>query len=108
MLCLTGAFDNVSVVVRHTLMQVLTPDHMRGRVSAVNLIFIGSSNEIGGLESGMVAQAFGPTASVVSGGIGTLFVVAFWSFLFPSLRRFGTLTADEEIGKGEVNDKAVV
>src|SRR6202020_1939059 len=65
MLLLTGAFDNVSVVVRHTLVQVLTPDHMRGRVSAVNNVFIGASNEIGGFESGLTAQLFGPIWSVV-------------------------------------------
>jgi len=91
MLCLTGALDNISVVVRHTLIQLHTPDAMRGRVSAVNSIFIGSSNEVGGFESGLVAQAFTPVFSVVSGGIGTLLVVAIWSLAFPRLRRFGTL-----------------
>ncbi|MBN2449287.1 MAG: MFS transporter [Lentisphaeria bacterium] len=91
MLFLTGFFDNVSVVVRHTLVQLRTPNEMRGRVSAVNAIFIGSSNELGGFESGLVAQAFGPVASVVSGGIGTLLVVAAWTRLFPGLRRVGTL-----------------
>ncbi len=96
MLFLTGAFDNISVVVRHTLIQVLTPDAMRGRVSAVNAIFIGSSNEIGGLESGVVAQGFGPLISVISGGIGTLLVVILWSLIFPTLRRVGTLTAEGE------------
>lgn len=96
MLFFTGALDNVSVVVRHTLVQLLTPDHMRGRVSAVNSIFIGSSNEIGGLESGVIAQAFGPAVSVVSGGIGTLAVVALWAILFPRLHRFGMLTGAQE------------
>ena len=96
MLCLTGALDNISVVVRHTLVQTLTPDHMRGRVSAVNSIFIGSSNEIGGLESGLVAQAFTPAVSVISGGIGTLVVAAIWALAFPHLRQFGALTAAPE------------
>lgn len=96
MLFLTGAFDNISVVVRHTLVQLLTPDHMRGRVSAVNWIFIGSSNEIGGLESGMLAQAFSPLISVVSGGIGTILVVATWALAFPRLRRFGSLNITPE------------
>jgi len=96
MLFLTGAMDNVSVVVRHTLVQLLTPDHMRGRVSAVNSIFIGSSNEIGGLESGLVAQYFTPTISVVGGGIGTLVVVILWALAFPRLRRFGALTTEAE------------
>jgi MFS family permease len=91
MLCLTGALDNVSVVVRHTLIQLLTPDAMRGRVSAVNSIFIGSSNEIGGLESRLVAHWLSPTLSVVTGGIGTLVVVALWALIFPNLRRFGAL-----------------
>src|SRR5205823_5838205 len=75
MLLLIGAFDNVSVVVRHTLVQMLTPDAMRGRVSAVNQVFIGASNEIGGLESGLTAAWWGPVGSVVVGGIGTILVV---------------------------------
>lgn len=91
MLFLTGVFDNVSVVVRHTLVQLITPDAMRGRVSAVNAIFIGSSNEVGGFESGLVAQWTSAVFSVVSGGIGTLIVVAAWCGLFPQLRKFGSL-----------------
>ena len=93
MLALTGAFDNVSMVVRHVVAQMSTPNQMRGRVSAVNAIFVGSSNEIGGFESGLVAQLFTPVISVVSGGLGTLAVVAAWSGLFPSLRRLGDLSA---------------
>ena len=89
MLALTGAFDNVSMVVRHVVSQMSTPNHMRGRVSAVNSIFIGSSNEIGGFESGLVAQLYNPVVSVVSGGIGTLVVALAWSGLFPSLRTLG-------------------
>ena len=91
MLALTGAFDNVSMVVRHVVSQMSTPNHMRGRVSAVNSIFIGSSNEIGGFESGLVAQLHNPVVSVVSGGIGTLVVMLAWSGLFPSLRTLGSL-----------------
>jgi len=101
MLFLTGAFDNISVVVRHTLIQLLTPDQMRGRVSAVNNIFIGSSNELGGMESGLIAQAFTPTVSVVSGGLGTLLIVALWAALFPRLRRYGSLTAEPEADSDE-------
>ena len=71
--------------------QMSTPNHMRGRVSAVNSIFIGSSNEIGGFESGLVAQLYNPVVSVVSGGIGTLVVVLAWSGLVPSLRTLGSL-----------------
>jgi predicted MFS family arabinose efflux permease len=87
-LFLTGVCDNVSVVVRHTLIQLLTPDAMRGRVAAVNGIFIGSSNELGGFESGVVAQAFSPVVSVVSGGVGCLLVVVATAVKAPQLRRF--------------------
>jgi MFS family permease len=93
MLFLTGLFDNVSVVVRHTLQQLLTPDDMRGRVSAVTSIFIGSSNELGGFESGLVARVFSPVVSVVSGGIGTLCVVAITALASPALRRFGSMAS---------------
>ncbi len=91
MLALTGVFDNVSVVVRHTLVQMLTPDAMRGRVSAVNQVFIGSSNELGGFESGLTAALWNPVASVVFGGIGTLVTVATVALLSPELRRCGRL-----------------
>jgi MFS family permease len=91
MLVMIGAVDNVSVVVRHTLVQVLTPDHMRGRVSAVNGVFIGASNELGGLESGLTAEWLGPVISVVAGGIGTLITVLATAIAFPQLRKFGPL-----------------
>ncbi len=97
MLALTGAFDNISVVVRHTLVQLATPNEMRGRVSAVNSIFISSSNELGGFESGTVAHFFGPVISVVSGGIGTIAIVLAWMGIFPSLRKVKRL-ADTEAG----------
>ncbi|MBI2506492.1 MAG: MFS transporter [Candidatus Latescibacteria bacterium] len=87
-LFLTGVCDNVSVVVRHTLIQLLTPDAMRGRVAAVNGIFIGSSNELGGFESGVVAQAFSPAISVVSGGVGCVLVVLATALAAPQLRGF--------------------
>ncbi len=93
MLALTGAFDNVSIVIRHVVMQMCTPNEMRGRVNAVSAIFIGSSNELGGFESGAVAQLFTPVISVVSGGIGTLAVVAAWTGLFPALRNLGSLSS---------------
>ncbi|MBX7218914.1 MAG: MFS transporter [Blastocatellia bacterium] len=86
MLFLTGVFDNVSVVIRMTLVQTLTPDDMRGRVSAVNSLFIGTSNELGGFESGTVAALLGPVFSVVSGGIGTLVVVAAVAAIWPQIR----------------------
>ena len=91
MLCLLGSCDNISVVVRSTLIQMLTPDDMRGRVSALNGLFIGTSNELGAFESGLVAGFLGPVVSVVSGGIGTLVVVAAIAWLFPQLRSYGRL-----------------
>ena len=86
-LVITGAADSVSVVVRNTLVQLETPDEMRGRVSAVSSIFIGASNQLGEFESGAVAALWGPVVSVVSGGIGTLLVAAAWLKLFPALAR---------------------
>jgi MFS family permease len=91
MLFVCGATDNISVVVRHTLVQLLTPDEKRGRVSAVNSLFIGTSNELGGFESGSVAQLFGPVASVVSGGIGTVLVVVAIAWFWPEIRKYGRL-----------------
>lgn len=85
-LAVGGAVDNVSVVIRHVLVQTRTPDHMRGRATAVNGVFIECSNEIGAFESGLVANWFGPVVSVVSGGIGTLGVVAIVAISFPALR----------------------
>ena len=84
-LAITGAADSVSVVMRSTLVQLETPDEMRGRVSAVNSIFIGASNQLGEFESGSVAALWGPVMSVVSGGIGTVLVAAAWLKLFPGL-----------------------
>jgi MFS family permease len=92
MLATLGALDNISVVVRHVLVSVRTPDHLRGRVAAVNTIFIESSNELGGFESGLVAKLFGPVISVVSGGIGTSLVVIGMALWLPELRRLGRLT----------------
>jgi MFS family permease len=91
LLFVCGFADNISVVVRHTLVQMLTPDAKRGRVSAVNSLFIGTSNELGGFESGFVANWFGPVASVVSGGIGTILVVMGVAVLWPEIRKYGRL-----------------
>jgi MFS family permease len=91
MLFLTGAMDNISVVLRHTLVQVMTPAQMRGRVAAVNSMFIGASNELGGFESGLMAALFTPTISVISGGIGTLVVVAAVATAWPVVRKYGRL-----------------
>lgn len=92
MLFLLGALDNISVIIRHTLVQTLTPDELRGRVSAVNSVFIGASNELGGFESGLVAHYFGAVFSVVSGGLGTLAVVAAIAYWLPPLRNYGQST----------------
>jgi MFS family permease len=86
-LAVLGAADEVSVVVRSSLVQLATPDHMRGRVSAVNVLFIGTSNQLGEFESGVTAGLFGTVPAVVIGGIGTIIVVALWMNIFPALRR---------------------
>jgi MFS family permease len=93
MMFLVGALDNISVVVRHTLVQMLTPDEMRGRVSAVNGVFIVASNDLGGLESGLTAWLFGPVVSVVAGGIGTILVVLAAVRLWPQILGIGSLGA---------------
>jgi MFS family permease len=104
MLFVCGAVDNVSVVVRHTSVQLLTPDEKRGRVSAVNSLFIGTSNELGGFESGTVAHWFGPAMgnaistgaiiSVVSGGVGTILVVMAIAVIWPEIRRYGRMETE--------------
>jgi MFS family permease len=92
-LLLLGASDMISVIIRATLTQLATPDEMRGRVTAVDMIFIGTSNEFGQFESGVTAQWFGTVSAVVLGGIGTLVVIAAWAWLFPELRQAGELSA---------------
>jgi hypothetical protein len=103
MLFICGAVDNVSVVIRQTLVQLLTPDEKRGRVSAVNNLFIGTSNELGEFESGTVAHWFGPATgnamttgamiSVVAGGVGTILVVIAVAVIWPEIRKYGRLDA---------------
>ena len=93
-LALVGACDMVSVVVRQTMIQLGTPDEMRGRVSAVNIIFIGASNEVGQFESGLTAQWLGTVPAGYDGRVGTLAVVAAWIGLFPSLRRVDELKGE--------------
>ncbi len=96
MLLLLGAMDNISVVIRSTLLLVRTPDALRGRVGAVNSLFISTSNQLGGFESGLAAQLFGPMWAVVGGGIGTILVVLLIARRWPELRELRTLreTAD--------------
>lgn len=91
MLVLIGALDNISVVIRHTLVQIRTPDYLRGRVSAINSIFITTSNELGSFESGVAAALLGPVLAVVGGGFGTIAVVIIAAFLFPEIRKLGSL-----------------
>jgi MFS family permease len=86
-LVVTGAADMVSVYVRSALIQLATPDNMRGRVGSLNSLFIGASNELGEFRAGMTAGAFGTVPAVVLGGLGTLFVTSLWMWLFPPLRR---------------------
>ena len=90
-LFLLGAFDSVSVIIRGSIVQLVTPDEMRGRVSSVNNIFIGTSNEFGALESGLTAALFGPVISVVAGGIGTILVVLAVAWRWPETRKIGAL-----------------
>lgn len=86
-LAISGAADMVSIVVRQTLVQLETPDEMRGRVSAVNSVFVGASNQLGEFESGATAALFGPVGSVVLGGVGSVLIAAAWVRLFPALAR---------------------
>lgn len=97
-LVVLGAADMVSVIVRGVVVQVKTPPQMRGRVSAVNLIFIGASNELGEFESGVTAEIFGTVPAVVIGGIGTLLVVAWWAWRFPEIRAYQSLSGAQAEG----------
>src|SRR5467141_3838990 len=90
-LFVAGALDSVSVIIRGSIVQLVTPDEMRGRVSSVNNIFIGTSNEFGALESGLTAALFGPVISVVAGGIGTILVVLGVAWRWPETRKIGAL-----------------
>ncbi|MDE3200530.1 MAG: MFS transporter [Acidobacteriota bacterium] len=93
-LAISGAADTISVIIRGSMLQLATPPQMRGRVSAVNSLFIGASNEFGEFESGVTAQWLGAVRAVVIGGIGSLMVSGIWSVLFPSLRNADQLTAE--------------
>jgi hypothetical protein len=86
-LAVLGGADMVSVFTRQSLVQIATPDRMRGRVSAVSTLFIGASNELGEFESGVVARLLGPVGAVVFGGAGAMAVTAIWAWLFPTLRK---------------------
>lgn len=92
MLFILGGLDNISVVIRNTLLLVRTPDAMRGRVSAVHALFVTASNELGGFESGLAAQLLGPILAVAGGGVGTIVVVIMVALLWPEMRRLGQLS----------------
>jgi MFS family permease len=98
-LALMGAADMVSVYVRESLIALWTPDHLRGRVNAVNMVFVGASNELGEFRAGTMAHVFGAVPAVIIGGIGTLAVAAIWATSFPQLRRIDALDAPER-GEG--------
>jgi len=104
-LLLLGASDMISVIIRATLTQLATPDEMRGRVTAVDMIFIGTSNEFGQFESGVTAQWFGTVPAVVLGGIGTLLVIGVWTWLFPELRQAGELTSIKNLELKEESEE---
>lgn len=110
-LVVLGAADVISVVIRSSLVQIKTPDEMRGRVSAVNSMFIGTSNQLGEFESGLTAALFGVVPAVLIGGVGTLVVVIIWMRLFPPLLRIDSLKpdgADRFSSLGSGNDKKVL
>jgi MFS family permease len=94
-LMLMGASDMISVYVRETLIALWTPDEVRGRVNAVNMVFVGASNELGEFRAGTMASVFGAVPAVVIGGIGTLAVAVIWSMSFPKLRRIDSLEAPD-------------
>jgi hypothetical protein len=96
-LVLVGAFDMVSVFIRGTLVQIATPDSVRGRVNAVEMIFIGASNEFGEFESGITAQWLGTVPAIIVGGLGTLVIVSLWAWLFPELRKTEGLVPTETV-----------
>jgi MFS family permease len=107
-LLLLGASDMISVIIRATLTQLATPDEMRGRVTAVDMIFIGTSNEFGQFESGVTAQWFGTVPAVVLGGIGTLVVIGIWAWLFPELRRAGEISSIKSLELDEESEERLV
>ena len=94
---LVGAFDMISVYIREVLIQLWTPDHVRGRVNAVNSIFLGASNELGEFRAGFLAAAYGTVITVVGGGIAAVGVAALWTKLFPSLYKTNSLDGPDHL-----------
>ena len=102
-LAIIGAADMISVIIRGSLLQLATPPEMRGRVSAVNSLFIGASNELGEFESGLTAHWFGAVRATIYGGVGSLIVSGLWSVLFPELRRADELTSAALVGRANAD-----
>jgi len=100
-LALAGGADTISVIIRGSLLQLATPQEMRGRVSAVNSLFIGASNELGEFESGLTAQWWGAVRATIVGGVGALAVAGIWAMLFPGLRQADELTVEALRGKAD-------
>jgi hypothetical protein len=94
-----GAADSVSIFVRNNLVQIITPDDMRGRVSAVSSVFVGASNEVGEFESGVTAEWWGVVPAVVVGGIGTIFIAGLFAKIFPQLREVDSLDPNDLVRK---------
>ncbi|WP_322987831.1 MFS transporter [Hoeflea sp.] len=105
MLVIMGASDMISVYVRQSLIQLWTPDDLRGRVSAVNMVFVGASNELGEFRAGTMAAFFSPVFAVVLGGAGTLAVAVAWSFGFPALRQIESLDKDAEESRAKLKQQ---
>ena len=105
MLGLLGGFDNISVVIRSTLLMTRTPNALLGRISAINFIFIGASNELGGFESGLAAQFFGPVIAVAGGGIGTILVALAVALIWPEMRRLGAMSGVEREVAGRLQEQ---
>jgi MFS family permease len=103
-LLVLGAADNISVVIRHSLLLLRTPDAMRGRIASVNGIFISASNELGGFESGLVAWLLTPVISVALGGVGTILVVLAVAYFAPEMRRLGALAPSPEAEQSLVRE----
>jgi MFS family permease len=97
-LVILGGADMLSVYVRQSLMQLSTPDAMRGRVGAVSSLFISASNELGEAESGFLAALIGPVAAVVAGGVGAILITGLWAWWFPALRRARTFASTQDDG----------
>jgi MFS family permease len=108
MLAVLGASDNISVVIRSTLVLTRTPDEMRGRVSAVNGLFINMSNQLGGFESGMAAQLLGPIGAVSFGGVGTIVVVGLVAAFWPEMRNLGTLIENKTVEAAVITAEATM